>query len=71
LAGDPVKVMEFTEFTAKPPFQKLDESARLESKAWETLIEDVFRVYQETALKEVGPEPIIAPGKMRKPEIWR
>jgi hypothetical protein len=32
---------------------------------------DVFRVYQETALREVGPEPLIGSRKMSKPEIWR
>lgn len=59
------------EFAAKPPFQKLDKGSRRRAVAWEEFIVDVFRVYQETALREVGPEPIIGSGKMNKPEIWR
>ena len=58
------------EFAAKPPFQKLDKGSRRRAVAWEEFIVDVFRVYQETALREVGPEPIIGSGKMSKPEIW-
>jgi alkylation response protein AidB-like acyl-CoA dehydrogenase len=59
------------EFAAKPPFQKLDKGSRRRAVSWEEFIVDVFRVYQETALREVGPEPIIGSGKMSKPEIWR
>ncbi|UCH22653.1 MAG: acyl-CoA dehydrogenase family protein [Deltaproteobacteria bacterium] len=59
------------EFAAKPPFQELDKDSRRRAAAWEEFIVDVFRVYQETALREVGPEPIIGSGKMRMPEIWR
>ena len=59
------------EFVAKPPFQKLDKGSRRRAVAWEEFIVDVFRVYQETALREVGPEPLIGSGKMSKPEIWR
>ena len=57
-------------FAAKPPFQKLDKNSRLRAVAWEDLVVDVFRIYQETALQEVGPEPIVDPGKSAKPEIW-
>nr|ACV82568.1 acyl-CoA dehydrogenase domain protein [uncultured bacterium] len=57
-------------FTAKPPFQKLDPDSRLQAVAWEELIVDVFRAYQETALREVGPEPIIGSSKISMPEIW-
>ena len=59
------------EFAAEPPFQNLDKESRRRAVAWEEFIVDVFRVYQETALREVGPEPIVASGKMSKPEIWR
>jgi len=59
------------EFAADPPFQKLDEGSRSRAVAWEQFIVDIFRVYQETALREVGPEPIIGSGKMSMPEIWR
>ena len=59
------------EFAAKPPFQKLDEASRRRAVAWEEFIVDVFRIYQETALREVGPEPIIGSDKMSMPEIWR
>ena len=59
------------EFAAKPPFEKLDKGSRRRAVSWEEFIVDVFRVYQETALREVGPEPIIGSGKMSKPEIWR
>jgi alkylation response protein AidB-like acyl-CoA dehydrogenase len=59
------------EFAAKPPFQKLDKDSRYRALAWEEFVVDVFRVYQETALREVGPEPLIGSGKMSKPEIWR
>ena len=58
------------EFAANPPFQKLDNSSRRLAVAWEEFIVDVFRVYQETALREVGPEPIIGSDKMSMPEIW-
>jgi alkylation response protein AidB-like acyl-CoA dehydrogenase len=59
------------EFAANPPFQKLDEDSRRRAVAWEQFIVDIFRVYQEAALREVGPEPIIGSGKMSMPEIWR
>ncbi len=59
------------EFAANPPFQKLDKDSRSRAVAWEEFIVAVFRVYQETALREVGPEPIIGSGKMSMPEIWR
>jgi alkylation response protein AidB-like acyl-CoA dehydrogenase len=59
------------EFAAKPPFQKLDKESRRRAAAWEEFIVDIFRIYQETALREVGPESIIGSGKMSKPEIWR
>lgn len=58
------------EFTTNPPFERLDEDSRKRAVAWEEFIVDVFRVYQETALREVGPEPIVGPGKMRMPELW-
>jgi hypothetical protein len=58
-------------FAADPPFQKLDEGSRRRAVAWEQFIVDIFRVYQEAALREVGPEPIIGSGKMSMLEIWR
>ena len=58
-------------FAADPPFQKLDGSSRRRAAAWEQFIVDIFRVYQETALQQVGPEPIIKSGKLSMPEIWR
>ena len=58
------------EFAAHPPFQKLDKCSRRRALAWEAFIVDVFRIYQETALREVGPVPIVGPGKMSMPEIW-
>ena len=58
------------QFAAEPPFQKLDRESRYRALAWETFIMDVFRAYQEAALHEVGPEPIIGSGKMGMPEIW-
>lgn len=59
------------QFSENPPFQKLDQASRRRAAAWEEFIVDVFRVYQETALREVGPEPLIGSGKMSMPEIWR
>jgi len=59
------------EFAANPPFQKLDAESRRRAVAWEELVVDVFRLYQETALQEVGPEPIIGSSVMGKPELWR
>ncbi|UCD27445.1 MAG: acyl-CoA dehydrogenase, partial [Planctomycetota bacterium] len=59
------------EFAAKSPFQELDKGSRRLAVAWENFSVAVFRVYQETALREVGPEPIIGSSKMSKPEIWR
>jgi alkylation response protein AidB-like acyl-CoA dehydrogenase len=58
-------------FADKPPFQELDRDSRLLAVAWEEFIVDIFRAYQETALHEVGPEPIIGPKKMSMPEIWK
>jgi alkylation response protein AidB-like acyl-CoA dehydrogenase len=58
------------EFAAVPPFQKLDEGSRRRAVAWEQFIVDIFRVYQEAALREVGPEPIMGSDKMSMPEIW-
>jgi alkylation response protein AidB-like acyl-CoA dehydrogenase len=58
------------EFAANPPFEKLDEASRKQAVAWEEFIVDVFRAYQDAALKEVGPEPILGPDRMRLPEIW-
>jgi alkylation response protein AidB-like acyl-CoA dehydrogenase len=58
------------EFAAEPPFQKLDEGSRRRAAAWEQFIVDIFRVYQETALRDVGPESIIRSDKMGMPEIW-
>jgi len=59
------------EFLGNPPFQKLDIESRRRSVAWEEFVVDMFRVYQETALREVGPDPIIASAKMSMPEIWK
>ena len=42
------------EFAADPPFLKLGEGSRLRAVAWEQFIVDILRVYQETALQEVG-----------------
>jgi alkylation response protein AidB-like acyl-CoA dehydrogenase len=58
-------------FAAKPPFQELDRDSRVLAVAWEAFVVDVFRAYQETALREVGPEPIIEASKINMPEIWR
>jgi hypothetical protein len=56
--------------TADPPFEKLDADSRRRAVDWEKFVVDVFRIYQETALKEVGPAPIVGPGKMSLPELW-
>lgn len=76
LSGAPEKEIEemsrrSVRFATKPPFQKLDKDSRLQAVAWEELIVDIFRVYQETALREVGPEPIVGSSKMSMPEIWK
>lgn len=57
-------------FSADPPFEKLDADSRRRAVEWEEFVVDVFRLYQETALKEVGPAPIIGPGKMSLPDLW-
>lgn len=59
------------QFAAKPPFQELDRRSRHQAVAWEAFIVDVFRAYQETALLEVGPEPIVGSRIMSMPEIWK
>jgi alkylation response protein AidB-like acyl-CoA dehydrogenase len=56
--------------TADPPFEKLDADSRRRAVNWEKFVVDVFRVYQETALQEVGPVPIVGPGKISLPELW-
>jgi hypothetical protein len=48
----------------------LDPDSRRRAVDWEEFVVDVFRVYQETALKEVGPAPIVGPGKMSLPDLW-
>ena len=58
-------------FADNPPFQELDEGSRRRAADWEQFIVNIFRSYQETALKEVGPEPIIGADKMHMPEIWK
>lgn len=58
------------ELAADPPFQKLDAESRHRAAAWEELIVEIFRLYQDLALKEVGAEPIVAPEKMSFPEFW-
>jgi len=58
-------------FADNPPFQQLDENSRRRAIAWEQFIVDTYRAYQEAALREVGPEPIIGSDKMSMPEIWR
>ena len=58
------------EETQGQPLLQLNESRR-QAMAWEEFIVDVFRIYQETALREVEPEPIIGSGKMSMPEIWK
>lgn len=58
-------------FADNPPFQKLDEGSRRRAVAWEQTIVDIFRAYQEAALQEVGPGPILGSDKMSMPEIWR
>jgi hypothetical protein len=58
------------EFAVKPPFQELDETSRRQAVAWEEFIVDVFRVFQERALREVGAEPLLGSDKMSMPDIW-
>ena len=70
-ADDPFVQKVLRPFAAEPPFRNLDDASRRQAKAWEDLIVDVFRTYQETALQEVGPEPIVGPQMMHMPEIWR
>jgi hypothetical protein len=60
-----------SEFATKPPFQKLDKDSRCRAVAWEEFIVDIFRVYQETALKEVGSDSLVKSNKMSMPEIWQ
>ncbi len=59
------------QYTADPPFQKLDPASRQLAVGWEAFIVDLFRAYQEAALREVGPEPILSPAKLSQPELWR
>ncbi|MDA8140265.1 MAG: acyl-CoA dehydrogenase family protein, partial [Desulfobacteraceae bacterium] len=56
---------------AQPPFQQLDAESRRRSVAWEAFIEQIFRVYQRTALQEVGAMPIVAPARLRRPDLWQ
>ena len=58
------------QFAANPPFQKLDKDSRRRAVAWEEFIVDIFRVYQETALKSVGADSLIRKHKISKPELW-
>jgi len=75
LAGSPEaevekRVRRAMDFATDPPFEKLDRDSRRRAVEWETFIVDLFRLYQITALREVGPEPIVGPDKMRLPGIW-
>ncbi len=58
-------------FLGGTPFDRVDDASRRLATEWETFIVKTFRLFQETALKEIGPEPIIGSNLMRKPEIWR
>ena len=58
------------DFATDPPFERVDRDSRRRAVEWERFIVDLFRVYQDTALREVGPEPIVGPHKIRLPDIW-
>jgi len=57
-------------FATDPPFERVDRDSRRRAVEWEWFIVDLFRVYQDTALREVGLEPIVSPHKIRLPDIW-
>lgn len=58
-------------FLEGAPFDRVDEASRKMAMEWEAFVVDAFRLYQETALKEVGPVPIIGPDVMSAPDIWQ
>ena len=59
----------FDFYTDDPPFEKLD--ARFPAGGrWSGRNLWWKELYQETALQEVGPAPIVGPGKMSLPELW-
>jgi alkylation response protein AidB-like acyl-CoA dehydrogenase len=76
LAGAPEKqiaamAIELSGLLQDPPFDSL-EAAQLErAAAWENLVKRMFRAYQEAALAEVGPEPLVDPAKLVMPELWK
>ncbi len=76
LAGSPqTEILELgrrmNHSTADPPFQNLDPASRRRAVDWEAFVVDLFHAYQETALGEVGPEPILSSAKISQPELWR
>ena len=76
LSGAPDKEIEklsrrAVEFLEGAPFDRVDEASRRFAMAWEDFVTDVFRLYQETALKDIGPEPIISPRVSSQSELWQ
>lgn len=62
---------ELDELLQNSPFESLEPADLERAAAWEGLVERMFRSYQETALAEVGPEPLVNPEKLAMPELWK
>jgi len=56
-----------TDFLTNPPFFGRDDASMDRSGEWETFWDELFRVYQEQALKEIGAVPIFAKEKLSVP----
>ncbi len=75
LAGSPApRIAELTKeligLLQDSPFESLDPTGLERAASWETLVEEMFHCYQETALASVGPEPLVSPDKLTFPELW-
>jgi len=75
LAGAPESVVEplgraLAEFLQDPPFEGLEPAHLERAAAWERLVEELFHAYQEQALAEIGPEPLVDPEHLAMPRLW-
>ncbi|MFH1139968.1 MAG: acyl-CoA dehydrogenase family protein [Pseudomonadota bacterium] len=58
-------------FLENPPFLGATLETMKQAAAWEGFVDEFFLAYQERALAEVGPAPIVRDDLIGFPEIWK
>ena len=58
------------DFLSKPPFFALEPGAPERAAAWDRFCDTLFKAFQERALEEVGPAPVLSKEKMFIPSVW-